>query len=716
MLSALLVAAAPAPLPVGALPTESFEQLLETGDRQELVAGCRQAINLGLDQRLRLLRSALLNLNQDTSSLQVVFADTEALIACKAPDAALQVLARISPDEGPERQRWLLLQWRAASAGLDQRRAALALQRFAQGSAERLNNQQLTLKEPQSPGALPFQRSALDVQAAQLEANGDAVAAMELLQTPAATPLLTAQRNQQAAALLAAAGQPDRAAALTGASIDLAAAQEAWGLSESLLDDQRRYQLSAADVSGAEQTNQRRLRLARRLADAMAERSAVLAAIADQTAGPALAQELIDRRDPLERRSGALLDVLVGLDPSPSESPADRLARLDLAVVVARRLGHRERLLDLLMQQERDARIQEKSWLRNRITEQAVLQAKGNPLRELEALYRRQRLLLEEPRFESNVWLALDPEANQLKLERLQRQEEKQQRLEQRWAYDPFPGSFSLPQVLEDRARLQLAQASDGTWLLPPAVFGELPRRLSAEAYQEESQRLELVFESLELTAEEREAGPARFVDLAYKSQLRDALEQRLEQDLLYAQMDSGAVARRAEWLQLEQALDPQGPLLRQLAGFGRSEAGLASLRRLHAEEDWRRRWQRHQELQAMATEEPLLQDKLNFDVPSPWQRDAILRPAERVAIELTEAWEQFQLAPSELSAAGLQRLALASRQDAVELDALRFRLALVLPSGTADPELVERLQVLELRLRSPQSQGGHLGPPSPSR
>ena len=80
-------------------------------------------------------------------------------------------------------------------------------------------------------------------------------------------------------------------------------------------------------------------------------------------------------------------------------------------MVVARRLGHRERLLDLLMQQERDARIQEKSWLRNRITEQAVLQAKGNPLRELEALYRRQRLLLEEPRFESNVWLALDPEA-----------------------------------------------------------------------------------------------------------------------------------------------------------------------------------------------------------------------------------------------------------------------------------------------------------------
>ena len=175
-------------------------------------------------------------------------------------------------------------------------------------------------------------------------------------------------------------------------------------------------------------------------------------------------------------------------------------------------------------------------------------------------------------------------------------------------------------------------------------------------------------------------------------------------------------MARRAEWLQLEQALDPDGPLVRGLAGFGRSEAGLASLRRLHAEEDWRRQWQRHQELQELALQEPLLQDKLNVDVPSQWQRDAVLRPAERVAIELTEVWEQFQLAPSELSAAALQRSALASRQDAVELDALRFRLALVLPNGTADPLLVERLRVLELRLRSPQSQDGHLGPSSPSR
>ena len=66
MLSALLMAAAPAPLPVGALSTESFEQLLETGDRLELVNGCRRAINLGLDQRLSALRTALLDLHHES--------------------------------------------------------------------------------------------------------------------------------------------------------------------------------------------------------------------------------------------------------------------------------------------------------------------------------------------------------------------------------------------------------------------------------------------------------------------------------------------------------------------------------------------------------------------------------------------------------------------------------------------------------------------------
>ena len=68
------------------------------------------------------------------------------------------------------------------------------------------------------------------------------------------------------------------------------------------------------------------------------------------------------------------------------------------------------------------------------------------------------------------------------------------------------------------------------------------------------------------------------------------------------------------------------------------------------------------------------------------------------------------------LTEARLALLQLLSGAERIELEALRFRLALLLPSGSVAPELVEQLRGLELRLRSPQSRGGHLGPPSSSR
>ena len=76
----------------------------------------------------------------------------------------------------------------------------------------------------------------------------------------------------------------------------------------------------------------------------------------------------------------------------------------------------------------------------------------------------------------------------------------------------------------------------------------------------------------------------------------------------------------------------------------------------------------------------------------------------------------QHQRCPVRFSAIGIAESAHHAGQDAVELEALRLRLALLLPSGGPDLGLVDELRVLELRLRSPQSRGGHLGPPSPSR
>ena len=718
MLSALLVALAPAPLPPGALSEEAFTELLETGTRQELVEGCERVISLGLDQRLRQLRQTLLTLNTETSSLAVVFSDTRALLRCKAPDAALQVLERISPNVGPERQEWLLLQWRAASDGLDQRRAALALQRLSQGSSEALDAQQLTLAEPQEPGELPIQRSALDVQAEQREAMGQERAAIELLLQEGQTAQLTAQRRQRAATLLAAEGEPEQAAEIAGAAVDVAASASAWGLSGALLDDQRRYQLAAADFQGAEQTNARRLRLSRRLADGMGERAAVLSAIADQTSDPALAQQLLDRRDPLERRRGALLDVLLSLDAPAQEGPEERLARLDLAVQVAMRLGHKERLMDLLVLQEREARVQGKTWLRDRVTTLALQVGAGNPSRQLQALYLRQRELLEDPALPSHFLNPWDPESEKKRLEALQLQAETAADHDRRLGFDPYPVTYQLTRLFEDLARLAQAEpAGDGEFLqLPPAFFGMLPRQLSAIQVAELSEEMKQAQQTMGLAQSEIAEGTNLFAAHVQKLALREQLAQALNQDLAAGVLHPQAVQRHGQWLTLQKQLEPRSKQIRNVARFGRSDDGLEVLDRLQQQEDWLWLEARYQELQRLNSQALLLKAKLQPDAESSFQPLAVSTPAERVAIALSEQWQRFILNPSDDSAAELQRKAHAAGQDAVELEALRLRLAMQLPSGSLDTGLVEQLRGLEQRLRSPQSRGGHLGPPSPSR
>ncbi|MFM9110099.1 MAG: hypothetical protein ACKOPN_05805, partial [Prochlorococcaceae cyanobacterium] len=104
--------------------------------------------------------------------------DAAALIACGAPSAARRVLARHSPAPGPRRQRWLMLDWQAASLALDHRAAAEALLALAAGEPWRLQDLQL----PPPPGpAGPAGPLALDALATQLEALGRRRQAAELL-------------------------------------------------------------------------------------------------------------------------------------------------------------------------------------------------------------------------------------------------------------------------------------------------------------------------------------------------------------------------------------------------------------------------------------------------------------------------------------------------------------------------------------------------------
>ena len=712
-----LLAAAPvgAVVPVTARSAEAFEQLLLSDDRAALVQGCAESLQAGLDQRLRLLRQRLLQLQAESGSLQVQFANTNALLRCKAPDAALQVLARVIPSPGPERQQWLELQWRAASGGLDHRRAAQALRRLSQNSPSQLNSIALTLAEPSEPGGAPTLRSAIDLQAMQLEALGDAEEAALLLQQPAATPAATASRRQQAARLLATEAQLPAAAALAAESIDLAASGAAWGLSAELLNDQRRYELALRQWPDAATTNQRRLRLSRRVRDGMGERAALLSSLADGSDEPGWTQGLIDRRDPLERRRGALLDALLLLEPEGSEPLPLRLARLDLALEVAIRVGHLERAFELLTELERLGRSDDLAWLRDRVNRLGLQLAAGNPLQQLEAIERRQRELLADPALRQGIVAVLDPEAPQRRLERLERREQRVARAEQRFGSDPFPGSYALPALLEDLARLEQAQLAGTSWRLPPAQFGQLPRSLSSEEYQRQQQRLTAVLTSLQLDAALQQQGLERFSALVQQLGQREQLAQSLEQQLLAAQLKADAVQQRRDWLALEEQLDPRGEQLRSLAGFGRSNAGLAALRALQEQEDRLRLLERQAEAQQLKDERQELLELLAMHDPQRWDPELQAPLPQQRAVALSQQWRRFRLSPDLQTALQLQLRAAEAGEEAVELEALRLQLAQLLPPGSADPATIEQLRELEQRLRSPLSRRGHLGSSAPT-
>lgn len=231
---------------------------------------CQQARAAGDAVQLRSLHDRLLALPTD-QGLEPVLATADALVRCEAPDAALTVLARRSPAPGPGRRAWLLLQWRAADAGLDHERAAQALRWWAEGDPLRLQEVSLPLTPQQ--GAAAKSRSALDQLADHLESLGRLDEAAVVLLASRSTPESDARRWARAVALSTSL-DPGLQESLLERALEQAAASGAWGLVADLLDQQLAAapagpvaQLSAAEA----QALQRRLRLSGRIDDAYGE-------------------------------------------------------------------------------------------------------------------------------------------------------------------------------------------------------------------------------------------------------------------------------------------------------------------------------------------------------------------------------------------------------------------------------------------------------------
>ncbi len=217
-----------------------------------------------LREQHRLLQQGL----KAKASPAEALATAEALLACGAPQAALAVLERSSPAGGEEARRsWLLLQWRAAHAGLNHARAAEALALLANGDLSRLESLQLPLAEPDRAERPPRQRVALDLLADHLVSVEAHRQAAEVLLASREPGVATAARWGRAA-LLATHLPPQQRDALMERALEQAAAAEAWGLVAALLDQQLGEGVSD---EASRRALERRLRLSERIDDAYGE-------------------------------------------------------------------------------------------------------------------------------------------------------------------------------------------------------------------------------------------------------------------------------------------------------------------------------------------------------------------------------------------------------------------------------------------------------------
>ena len=251
-----------APVLEQAMAPEVFEAVLLEGDIPALQQACADAVQFGLEERLRLLRNRLMEVAPAPQPFEVVMANAQALMQCKAPDSVPVVLARFGPAPGRQRREWLLLSWQAAAAAFDQDRAVLALMRLAEGDRSRLEEERLIVGLDDE--GQPQTRSALDLLAEHQIANGQESEAVLTLLAARTTGVAAARRLGLASELLGAL-EPERSGPLLEAALDQAAAAQAWNLAEDLL----RLQLALELENGGsgDRPRERLRRLATRVDD-----------------------------------------------------------------------------------------------------------------------------------------------------------------------------------------------------------------------------------------------------------------------------------------------------------------------------------------------------------------------------------------------------------------------------------------------------------------
>ncbi|MDA1246738.1 MAG: hypothetical protein O2787_05515 [Cyanobacteria bacterium] len=263
-LACAAAAGAPSTRPASADP--ALVALLRDGDLNALDAACVSAVRRRDGLMLHQLQQRLLTIHPAPQPFLVVMANAHSMLSCQAPDGALRVLDRVGPAQGYEREQWLVLQWRAAHAGLHHQLAADALTRLAAGNLHQLELLELPVGQRQDGSSI--NRPALDLLADHFESLGKRDRAAEVLAGSSQNGAATAARLARAVALFGAlpALEQDR---LLELALEQAASSGSWGLVAEILDQQ--LALPGITPDQVARSAERRLRLSARIDDAYGE-------------------------------------------------------------------------------------------------------------------------------------------------------------------------------------------------------------------------------------------------------------------------------------------------------------------------------------------------------------------------------------------------------------------------------------------------------------
>ncbi len=212
---------------------KTYQDTLAKGDVHELKEACINFAKISASQRLRELSIRLKTNALSTKDFDTNIAFAEALMACKAPLAAMKILDRLPPPPSLKaRRHWLVLSWQAASAGLDHSKASLALRKLVQGDLKKLEQEYLVIGVGKD--GFTYKRSALDVLAEHERSLGNWNEASMVMLSGRSQGALGARRLMLAAQTLGPATKNQQKKLLDKAE-KMAVSDKAWWLVKDIL-------------------------------------------------------------------------------------------------------------------------------------------------------------------------------------------------------------------------------------------------------------------------------------------------------------------------------------------------------------------------------------------------------------------------------------------------------------------------------------------------